>query len=367
MTMWTRDVFRTLVIPLLLWLSMCASSPAERDSSGTETHEQVILKHNTEEKKDRYAIYMVNMGNYTTKGGEYHQKYQPYLVGIAGEIIEKYKMTIVPGTVGFYYDKKSNDRSRLFLGLDINTNITLHLVQSDGSGRVGAAVLDLKYEGDARDDARIATDLLRSFIRQNLPFDVMDPHAVKEKLVSSARDVDNIDSLQAAVDAGRLLGVEKMIYGKMIARGSRLSLKVFSLDVAAEEEDVLEVELPKGDAMESPLRDFVKSFPVDRYNPMSEFDNRVPEYGETALYLLNRHLRDIMDTLGACGPVFSESEIVGVVIGFKWVRQGRREYCNIWISTADLVRFLDKRLAFPELVQRSTVTNTEGSVIRLPL
>jgi hypothetical protein len=129
----------------------------------------------------------------------------------------------------------------------------------------------------------------------------------------------------------------------------------------------LETDLPSGSKMQSALENFTKTFPAERYNLLAEFDNRVPEYGETAVYFLNRHLRKIVETLSACGPVFSESEIVGIVVGFKWVRLGRKEHCTIWISTADLIKFLDNRLAFPELLQRSTVTNTDSVVVRLPL
>lgn len=357
------SVLRILSIPLILWLSMCASTSGRPE----ENREQVLLHHNNDGGNNRYGSYLVNPENYTTRGVEYHKKYQPYLIGISGEITEKHKMMIIPGTVGFYYDKKSDDRSRLYLGLDINSGITLHAVQGSNGSRIKAALIDLKNDGDDSDTAARATIMLRRLIPENIPVDVMDPSIMKEKLTVVGWSMDRIDSASTALDAGRSLGVEKVIYGRTSRKGGRIILKIYTMDIQDEEEDVLENEISTGDRMESSLRDFIRSFPSEHYNPLSEFDNRVPEYGEAALYLLNRHLRNIVDTLSLCGPVFAEPEIVGVVVGFKWIRQGRREHCNIWISTTDLVRFLDKRLAFPELVQRSTVTNTEGAVIRLPL
>jgi hypothetical protein len=61
---------------------------------------------------------------YTTNGILYHKKYYRYLIAIAGDIVENKKMKVVKRTIGFYYDKKSRLKNKLYLGLDIDTNKT---------------------------------------------------------------------------------------------------------------------------------------------------------------------------------------------------------------------------------------------------
>ena len=106
----------------ILILATCASNPAKKESrTGMNSRETALLNEYSEERKEKYADYIVDIGKYTTNGAEYQKKYYKYLVGIAGDIIENRKLGIVRGSIGFYYDKKSQEKGRLFLGLDIDT------------------------------------------------------------------------------------------------------------------------------------------------------------------------------------------------------------------------------------------------------
>jgi hypothetical protein len=184
----------------------------------TTEREQKILEYYTETNKGRYADLLVDVSGYTTSGGEFHQKYYKYLIGIAGDIVEKKKLAVEKGTIGFYFDKKSGDREKLYLGVDINTQAN--------------------YE---------------------------------------------------------------------------------------------------------------------------------QSYDTVAVTLIRRNLKDVVQTINSCRSIFGESSIIGMVIGWKWNSGATREHVSVWIVKGDFIRYEDGMITFDELVQRSTITNSAGRVIRLPL
>ena len=110
-----------------------------------------------------------------------------------------------------------------------------------------------------------------------------------------------------------------------------------------------------------------KEIPSDRYFILEEFRDNVPDYNEAAAWFLKNKLRSIMETLSSCESVFSEKEVVGMVIGFRWIRNGRKESVNIWINEQDLLLIEKNKLAFTELLQRSTITDSFGKIIRLTI
>jgi hypothetical protein len=203
---------KIILVPMLLTILFFATCGL------TTEREQKILDLYTDQNKDKYADLLVDVQNYTTSGVEYHKKFYKYLIGIAGDIVEKKKLSIEKGSVGFYYDKKSGDRSRLYLGLDINTQ----------------ANFDQPYE-------------------------------------------------------------------------------------------------------------------------------------TVAVNLIRKNLKDVVQTINSCRSIFSENEIVGMVLGWRWNAKTVREHVSVWIYKEDFIKFEDGMITFDELVQRSTIANTTGRVIKLPL
>jgi len=67
----------------------------------------------------RYRHLLIDPGQYTTNGALYHERYQNHLIGIARSLSSEYKFTILNNSIGFYFDKKLNQRDRLYLGLDM--------------------------------------------------------------------------------------------------------------------------------------------------------------------------------------------------------------------------------------------------------
>jgi hypothetical protein len=184
----------------------------------TTEREQNILDYYSERNREKYSDLLVEVERYTTAGAEYHRKYYKHLIGIAGDIVEKKKLSVEKASVGFYFDKRSGDKRKLYLGLD---------------------------------------------------------------LVSSG--------------------------------------------------------------------DFAQS------------------YEAVAASFIRKDLRSIIGTINSCRSIFEEKEVVGMVIGWWWTATGARERVSIWILKDDFIRFEDGMITFDELLIKSTVTNTIGRVIKLPL
>jgi hypothetical protein len=72
------------------------------------------------ENINKYKDLLVDIREYSTNGGYYQKKYEKNLLYMAGEIVEDQDLEVSKGSVGFYHDKISAKRDRLFLGIDIN-------------------------------------------------------------------------------------------------------------------------------------------------------------------------------------------------------------------------------------------------------
>lgn len=103
---------------ILISVLLCATC------GSTTEREQRILSLYTDSSRDRYADLLVDESRYTTSGAELHRRFYRHLIGIAGDIVEKKGLAVEKGSIGFYYDKKSGDRNKLYLGLDIDTRET---------------------------------------------------------------------------------------------------------------------------------------------------------------------------------------------------------------------------------------------------
>ncbi len=129
-------LLRFSVIIIIFVLQSCSSQ---------ELREENILKI-AEHSGGKYDIFLVEYGQYTTNGAEYHNKYFKYLVGIARWLIEEKKINISENSIGFYYDKREDSKNKLYLGIDIWTSVDPGLVDS-GYSEIALAQLQ-KYLDD---------------------------------------------------------------------------------------------------------------------------------------------------------------------------------------------------------------------------
>ncbi len=100
---------RLFIFTILLMLTTCETM-SER--------ERIILNYPPEKVKN-YENYLVKASQYTTNGEYYHKKYHNYLIGIARYLSEEKKLSIVENSIGFYYDRIENIRTKLYLGVDL--------------------------------------------------------------------------------------------------------------------------------------------------------------------------------------------------------------------------------------------------------
>ncbi len=203
------------ILAVILFLSTCALNPAKKDEEiHPEPEKKGAAVDESSSKQEKLDEYLVDLNKYTTRGGVYHKKFQKQLLGIAEEIIEKKKFKIIKGSIGFYFEKKSKQKERLYLGIDFDTGMS----------------------------------------------------------------------------------------------------------------------------------------------------NEV-EYAGVAMKLLKKNISEIIFTTKSFRMIFDEKEIVGMVIGFKWTTQDKKEQVNIWINQSDVIRMEKNVLTYDELIQKSTITDTAGNII----
>ncbi len=213
-----KIIAKYVVLITVLSLSTCASKPGEIRDNAQESREKALLEKREDGAVEKYADLLVDPERYTSSGRVYHEKYRKYLIAIGAELVEDKSLKVSKGSIGFYFDRKSDSRDRLYLGIDLEMGIST----------------SERYQ-----------------------------------------------------------------------------------DAAA-------------------------------------------SYADTTL-------KQVMETVNTCISVFREKNIVGMVIGFKWLRSGNEEHVNIWIVEDDVILFERGKLTLQEVVVRATVTGMTGAIIRLPL
>jgi hypothetical protein len=91
------------------------------------------------------------------------------------------------------------------------------------------------------------------------------------------------------------------------------------------------------------------------------------DYGRFSVKLIKENVSGIIDLMYKYQALLNENEIVGVVIGFKWLEGNIPQQVNIWIKKEDLHLFYESKITLNEMYQRSTITNTIGKIILLPI
>jgi len=124
---------RFFILATLLILSNCASTQpnSKNNQQAIKKNTSIIAKKNREKKilsnyskvaDNKFSSYLVNPRRYSTNGEYYQKRYHNLLISLAEDISSRKNLDIVKGTLGFYFNKMSNDKSKLYLGLDIKSN-----------------------------------------------------------------------------------------------------------------------------------------------------------------------------------------------------------------------------------------------------
>lgn len=91
------------------------------------------------------------------------------------------------------------------------------------------------------------------------------------------------------------------------------------------------------------------------------------DYGRFSVKLIKQNVGGLLEVMYKYKAILNENEIVGVVIGFRWSENKVSEQVNIWIKKEDLQLFFDGKITQNEMYQRSTITNSAGKIILLPI
>lgn len=208
--------FSVLSFVIIIFVFSACASGSNQVSTGE--YENVIEPVIEAVEINKYSVYLVDINSYSTNGAFYQKKYEKEIISIIASLIENNELEISKNSAGFYFDKKSNIRNKLYLGFD---------------------------------------------------FEV-----VKD---------NNLD------------------------------------------------------------------------------------YGRFSTSLIKENVAIVMNEVFRYSRISNEEEVAGLVIGFKW-REGRfSRLLNIWIKKEDMILARESKITINEMYQRSTITNSEGKIILLPI
>ncbi len=88
-------------------------------------------------------------------------------------------------------------------------------------------------------------------------------------------------------------------------------------------------------------------------------------YGHITATLLKKNISVFLPVLLSCKSIFDEPYVDGFVVGMRWRGTWKNELFNFWIRKDDALLLENSRITLEELIERNTITDTEGSVIRL--
>lgn len=102
------------------------------------------------------------------------------------------------------------------------------------------------------------------------------------------------------------------------------------------------------------------------FDVTAEYDSSL-DYGRFCTRLIRENVSGIAEEAAGLEKVFSERDVAGMVVTFRWIRENSEGSVTIWMKKEDLRLFNNDKITASELYQRSTITNTSGKVILLPI
>ena len=98
----------------------------------------------------------------------------------------------------------------------------------------------------------------------------------------------------------------------------------------------------------------------------AEYDGS-QDYGRFCTRMIRENVSGIAEEALNVYGVLDEQEVAGVVVTFRWNWNSQEGNVTIWLKEEDIRLFNSSKITASELYQRSTITNTGGKVILLPI
>lgn len=102
------------------------------------------------------------------------------------------------------------------------------------------------------------------------------------------------------------------------------------------------------------------------FDVSAEYDGSL-DYGRYCTRLIRENISGIAEESARLEKVFQERDVAGIVVTFRWNWNSQEGSVTIWMKEEDIRLFNNDKITASELYQRSTITNTVGKVILLPI
>ena len=102
------------------------------------------------------------------------------------------------------------------------------------------------------------------------------------------------------------------------------------------------------------------------FDVTEEYDGSL-DYGRFCTRLIRENVSGIAEEAARLESVFQDKDVAGIVVTFRWNWNSQEGNVTIWIKEDDIRLFNKDKITASELYQRSTITNTSGRVILLPI
>lgn len=102
------------------------------------------------------------------------------------------------------------------------------------------------------------------------------------------------------------------------------------------------------------------------FDILTEYDGSL-DYGRFCTGIIRENVDGIAEEVRQVDRIFEEKDVAGVAVTFLWTWNNTDGRVTIWLGKNDIRAFNEGKITASELYQRSTITNTSGNVILLPI
>ncbi len=102
------------------------------------------------------------------------------------------------------------------------------------------------------------------------------------------------------------------------------------------------------------------------FDVSAEYDGAL-DYGRFCTRLVRENVSGIAEEAAVLEGVFRDMDVAGIVVTFRWNWNSQEGTVTIWMKEEDIRLFNNGKITESEFYPRSTITNTAGKVILLPI
>lgn len=93
----------------------------------------------------------------------------------------------------------------------------------------------------------------------------------------------------------------------------------------------------------------------------------INSYDDSARLMIKNYYAELLGLYEYLDEIMKEDSVKGIVIGIKWKSSGNSGSVTLWTRKQDVSDYMNKTLTFKNLVYKTTVTNSDGKIVRIAL